>query len=237
MNPAKPVSPRRLAANRANARKSTGPRTPRGKAVSSRNARKPGLLARNVVIADDLDEAESDFDALLRGLTARLAPDGPFETLLVERIALCYWRLARAARFECRAVADARQDELAPLSELQRQFTGRPADPDRHIIPARASLDALLRYESLVDRQLHRALAHFHRLRTARDVTPPAPPPESGLAPASRRREHPDSADASEEKTNETKPPNPRFHPRQRGFCSSTGQNQTQSKPRGEPAQ
>jgi len=38
-----PVSPARLAANRANAAKSTGPRTPQGKARSAQNACK--LLA------------------------------------------------------------------------------------------------------------------------------------------------------------------------------------------------
>ena len=39
----KEVSPRQLAANRANAQRSTGRGTPRGKAVSSQNARKLGL--------------------------------------------------------------------------------------------------------------------------------------------------------------------------------------------------
>ncbi len=34
-------SPNRVAANQANARKSTGPRSPEGKARSSQNARKP----------------------------------------------------------------------------------------------------------------------------------------------------------------------------------------------------
>jgi len=37
------ISSRRLRANRCNARASTGPRTPRGKADAARNARKHGL--------------------------------------------------------------------------------------------------------------------------------------------------------------------------------------------------
>jgi hypothetical protein len=37
------ISPRKLRANRENARSSTGPRTPEGKAQSSRNARRHGL--------------------------------------------------------------------------------------------------------------------------------------------------------------------------------------------------
>ena len=38
--PAKPISPQRLAANRANAARSTGPRTPEGKVRSSQNSRR-----------------------------------------------------------------------------------------------------------------------------------------------------------------------------------------------------
>ncbi len=41
----RPVSKRRLAANRQNARKSTGPRTPTGKARSARNSLKHALLS------------------------------------------------------------------------------------------------------------------------------------------------------------------------------------------------
>ena len=40
------ISPRKLAANRANARRSTGPRTREGKRRSSRNALKHGLSVR-----------------------------------------------------------------------------------------------------------------------------------------------------------------------------------------------
>ena len=54
----KPVSPRRLAANRANAARSTGPRTLEGKARSAQNARKHGFRASTfaVVRLEELDE-------------------------------------------------------------------------------------------------------------------------------------------------------------------------------------
>ena len=44
----RPISERRLQANRANAQRSTGPRTEAGKATSRRNALKHGILSRTV---------------------------------------------------------------------------------------------------------------------------------------------------------------------------------------------
>jgi len=43
-----PISERKLQANRANAKRSTGPRTERGKAISRRNALKHGILSRSL---------------------------------------------------------------------------------------------------------------------------------------------------------------------------------------------
>ena len=44
------ASPEQIAANRANAAKSTGPRTPEGKARSSQNARTHGFAAANYTV-------------------------------------------------------------------------------------------------------------------------------------------------------------------------------------------
>ena len=56
--PKRPVSERKIQANRQNALRSTGPTTARGKRNVSRNAIKHGILAREVVItAGDGEES------------------------------------------------------------------------------------------------------------------------------------------------------------------------------------
>ena len=47
------ISEKQRRANRENAKKSTGPRTAEGKARSSKNGIKHGLLARDAVMADE----------------------------------------------------------------------------------------------------------------------------------------------------------------------------------------
>jgi hypothetical protein len=92
---------KQIAANRRNAARSTGPKTPKGKAIASRNALKHGLLAREIVI-DTGEGAESrgEFEAVLTDLHAQFDPQGPLEEMLVEKIAVAYWRLRRAHRYE-----------------------------------------------------------------------------------------------------------------------------------------
>lgn len=93
------VSERKLKANRENAKKSTGPRTSRGKAYSRRNARKHGLFIRDkqefFVAGDPLD-----CETYYKGLRDELQPIGPCEETEVEHIAICWIRLQRLWRYE-----------------------------------------------------------------------------------------------------------------------------------------
>jgi hypothetical protein len=96
-----PVSDRKIAANRKNALRSTGPKTERGKRAVSRNAITHGILAREVVItAGDGEESQEEFDALAEELLEYYKPVGPMERKFVEKIAICWWRLGRAIRAE-----------------------------------------------------------------------------------------------------------------------------------------
>jgi hypothetical protein len=94
---------RRVQANRENARNSTGPRTPAGRARIRLNALRHGILAREILAAED-GKGKREFQGLIDRFCADLAPVGPLEELLVERIVTCAWRLARVLRAEAGAV-------------------------------------------------------------------------------------------------------------------------------------
>jgi hypothetical protein len=92
---------KQIAANRKNAAKSTGPTTESGKAIAARNSLKHGLLAKEIVIsAGEGLENQEQFDTLLNDLHNQFSPQGTLEEMLVEKIAVAYWRLRRAHRFE-----------------------------------------------------------------------------------------------------------------------------------------
>lgn len=92
---------KQFAANQRNAGKSTGPTTPAGKIKAARNALKHGLLAQEIVIDDGEGvESREQFNALLLDLHGQCDPQGPLEEMLVEKIAVAYWRLRRAHRYE-----------------------------------------------------------------------------------------------------------------------------------------
>ena len=114
-------SPKKLKANRENAKKSTGPRTQRGKAYSRRNAIKHGLFARHFMDFVLQNESWSEYEELLAGLRADYNPVGAAEELEVERIAQCWWRLMRANRYENAAkrlaIRDVARRELAEQSK------------------------------------------------------------------------------------------------------------------------
>jgi hypothetical protein len=91
------TSQRRKAANQANARRSTGPKSPEGKAVVRLNALRHGLLARDVVLPGEDADA---FEDLCNEVRADLSPVGPIEELLADRAVNAVWRLRRLARVE-----------------------------------------------------------------------------------------------------------------------------------------
>jgi hypothetical protein len=94
--------PPSVAANRRNALRSTGPRTPEGKHRSAQNALRHGLRAGSPVVPF---ENEADWQAHLVGVVDALAPQGRLEEELVDRVALQLWRLRRVARYERETLA------------------------------------------------------------------------------------------------------------------------------------
>ena len=113
---------RQIEANRVNSRRSTGPRTAAGKARSRANAVKHGLLARQVTVAPGDGRAFGRFRA--RSLR-QLAPVGPLEEFLADRVITQSWRLRRVLVIESRITdwdAAARQQPAPdPTDELNER--------------------------------------------------------------------------------------------------------------------
>jgi hypothetical protein len=86
------ASLKQIEANRRNALKSTGPKTPEGKEAVRMNALQHGLRARSFLIPGE-DSAE--YDRLCADLQADWQPQTRTEQLLVEQMAVAQWKLAR----------------------------------------------------------------------------------------------------------------------------------------------
>ncbi|MFO8012489.1 MAG: hypothetical protein R6X20_04190 [Phycisphaerae bacterium] len=92
-------------ANRRNAKKSTGPKTPEGKARSSKNALKHGLDALRDVL---LPEADPEAYRRLRDeVLQELAPEGFLQRTVADQVVHCLWQLRRVPYLERLVLAQA----------------------------------------------------------------------------------------------------------------------------------
>jgi hypothetical protein len=108
------VTEKQIAANRLNAQKCTGPRTPAGKAASSRNAFKTGIYSQAEVTKF---ESQPDYDQLIADFRAHYAPANIEEACLLDALIRHEW-LSR--RYMCAEAAvwnkpryDPKTDNLA----------------------------------------------------------------------------------------------------------------------------
>ena len=113
------TSERRLAANRGNARKSTGPRTSEGTRRARANAWKHGRRARTV--PSELRERGENLRAYERWrqeIMAAFEPQDPLEVHLVEELARLGWKRKRVERAQ--AALQEREVEKLELSHLRQ---------------------------------------------------------------------------------------------------------------------
>ena len=110
-------------ANRKNATRGTGPRTPEGKARSSQNACKHGLFARDTVLPD---ENREEFIQLIADLEEELEAVGGFEHRLVRHIADAEWRIRRLVRLETGALTHQLERERLRVERIQADLGNLP---------------------------------------------------------------------------------------------------------------
>jgi len=116
-----------IAANRLNAQKSTGPRTPEGKAIASRNSLKHTALARSLLTADPnptTDETSAELRALCDNYYDELQPVGHLEEMLVDQIVAGLWRIRRARQAEVGEI-NLSLKAVAPVNRRDK-----PEEPD-----------------------------------------------------------------------------------------------------------
>jgi len=109
---------KQTAANRRNARKSTGPTSPQGKATASMNNLRHGLRARTVILPG---EKQEDFDEILSGLQDEYAPQCPSEQYLVNQAAIAQWKLVRAEAYEARSCE--KDPSIEACNDMFRKMT------------------------------------------------------------------------------------------------------------------
>ena len=107
----------RIAANRANAQHSSGPKTAAGRAVSSLNALKAGLTGVTVLLPSDDAIA---YQAHILSYEKLLKPVGPEESALVQSIADLRWRLNRIPALEYALLAIGQKELAATNEEFNR---------------------------------------------------------------------------------------------------------------------
>ena len=178
-----------IRANRSNAQKSTGPRTPEGKAAASQNAAKHGLLAEQVVIKGE-DPAE--FEGYRDRMLEELAPAGAIETMLAQRAVGLAWRLRRAERLQSAVFATVYRENADDIVLWPKH--GLPIKPgpgeDEVVLGqvvmtdfARSQvLDRLLVYERRIENSLYRTMAALRKERQARVTAGPESATPASLA-------------------------------------------------------
>ena len=150
-------------ANRQNAQKSTGPKTPEGRAAVRLNGVKHGLTAETIVLRG---ESEADYTNLLDSLEAEHDPATPTEEILVVQLAMATWRLRRLYHveagfyaFKLKATADNRKE----LKLNDNEGMGYVASLSTETLPM------FNRQEGRLERTFYRALHELQRLRKERE--------------------------------------------------------------------
>ena len=154
---------KQIAANRRNAQKSTGPRTPEGRAAVRLNGVTHGLTAETLVLKG---ESEGDFKALFESLEAEHQPTTPTEETLVADLAMAVWRRRRLYNMEV-GYYNMRLNEMADCADRQKLDDSTRLG----IIADSNNTMALIgRQEARLERTYYRALHELQRLPAKREA-------------------------------------------------------------------
>jgi hypothetical protein len=159
----KRISRKQLAANRRNAKKSCGPRTPAGRQTVSRNAVKHGLAGGFALLPH---EDATAHQAFCREFIEEFAPANATELDLAQTIANDFWRLDRTVHLENSLFAKGAAGitaEPGPERDRQIAFAGAHA-----FLNHADSLLLVTLYEQRLNCAIHKNTAQLRLLQTER---------------------------------------------------------------------
>lgn len=101
--------PIRTKTNRANAQKSTGPKTDYGKSIAAQNSLKHGILSQRIIVGS---ESQDLFNAFSQDILEDFAPRSQVEREIVERIIYSMWKQRRLRNAETASAELAARPEV-----------------------------------------------------------------------------------------------------------------------------
>ena len=158
------ASQAQIEANRKNAQRSTGPRTPAGKAKVALNALAHGLTAAKVVAGQ---EDGPLFEALRAQLQREWRPGSILEVMLVDRMAELIWQLRRVAGVEVQVLEN--MPKRRPPGVKAENF-GLAEAMAKDFAKPNPTLMRVQMYQGRLERALHRTLAELRRLQIERQM-------------------------------------------------------------------
>ena len=169
------TSVKQLTANSANAKKSTGPKTEKGKSASRKNALKHGLTAKINVIGDEDPE---EFEALRADQLAKFQPSSAFGHELIDHLTATLWSLRRVPRVR-NAIHRACQEEARAEAkkERDREYYRSIDDESERRCNEQYDNDPDLIYEAQVNGSYSRVRSEFYEeveaeaMAQGRDIT------------------------------------------------------------------
>ncbi len=178
--PAKPASPKKAAAARANGAKSRGPLSPSGKVRSAMNAIRHGCYSNAILL---VNEDPAAWEAHLQDFNAQFHPIGIVELGLVEEMAAAHWRMRRYWFAES-ATLDMEMTRQQPALDEKYELISEPARLSHAIEhftsqPESQTLQFYHRIESRLRRHFSRSLSDLTKIQQMRLAPqPPALPPD-----------------------------------------------------------
>jgi len=158
----------------------TGPKTPAGKARSSRNAVRHGIRSEVAVI--DQVEDPKDWERHRDGILQSLQPESHLEKVLAEHIAWALWKLFRVAYYQAihtRHSIDSAEKDLRIAAAYREGTLAAGIYPEveedrvkraelMRILPDDDTLNKITRYEAHLHRQYIQTLHELEAIQARR---------------------------------------------------------------------